>query len=77
MLLVMTDLYWDTCMSFTMSALFHATYLTVTDYLHCNVRFTKSSYQIEIFFLEISILCFDKLLARNRVLSLYLLSNNL
>ena len=62
-------------MSFTMLALFHATCLTVIDYLHCNVRFTKSSYQIAIF-LEISVLCFDKLLARNRVLSLYLLSNN-
>ena len=43
-----TGLYWDTYVSFTMLALFHANNLKVIHLLPCNVRFKKTLYQIEV-----------------------------
>ena len=47
-----TGLYWDTYVSFTMLALFHANHLKVIHLLPCNVRFKKTLKQIEVVVLK-------------------------
>ena len=42
-----SDLYWDTCVSFTMLALFHADYLKLADH-YIVMLVTKTLLQIEV-----------------------------